>query len=170
MWMFYLDFVVDDLLGGATRGATGDFDIVPRERRLIGVLVCECVVGRRPRIVVVRGKRNDQNSRRVVREGSRDEDGEHGSHGFVFLCCSRMASIFIWFYDGKSIVSHTVRCGRITNNTWMLFGEIDLALLTVVFADGQRRFDPSMELALGEIVQVLVVNFGVPIAVGLVPS
>ena len=82
-----------------------------------------------------------------------------------------MCPYFYLIVRGKrSALSHTVRCGRITNNAWMLFREIDLAFFTVVFADGQRRLDLCMELAFGEIVEVLVVNLGVPFAVCLDPS
>ena len=108
--MFYLDFVVDDLFGSTTSGAARDFDIVPRERRLIGVLVCECVVGRRPRIVVVRGKRNDKDSRRVVREGSRDEDGNRGNHGC--LSFSIAAGRLQFFLEGKGVCTFLVGHGK----------------------------------------------------------
>ena len=181
--MFCLDFVVDGLFGGTSSGAAGNVDIVPRERRLIGVLVCECVVARRPRVVVVRGKRSGKDSRRVVRVGNRDADGERGSHGCVCLSLLRQGGFNFFTKKGpvslfyliircsrRSVVSHTVRCVGITNNAWVFFGQIDLALLTVVFADGQRRFDLCMELALGKIVQILVMNLCVPFAVCLVPS
>ena len=102
--MFCLDFVVDDLFGREARGAARNLDVVPRERCIIGVSVCECVVGRRPRVVVVRGKRSDTDLRCVVREGNRDADGERGSHGCV--CPSLLQQCgFNFFFVKKAVVA-----------------------------------------------------------------
>ena len=86
---FYLDLVVDCLFGSTTSGAARNVDIVPRERRIVRVLVHVGVVRCRPCIVKARAKRNAKRARRVVRGTRRDADGERGNHGCVCLSLMR---------------------------------------------------------------------------------
>jgi len=108
--MFYLDLVVDDLLGSTASGTTGNFDIVPGVWGIVCVLVHICVIGWRPQLVIVLGNRvreTHQNGRRDGNDGN--SNGERGSHGFVFLCWGRTASIFL---EGKGIRTFLLGHGK----------------------------------------------------------